>query len=131
MISMALLTGSCSKVRSAPKSLTSTTPITNANPAKLALAEHLTKTGAVMYGAFWCPYCHRQQDLFGAAASRVPVVECDPKGENAQPDRCDRAGVESFPTWEINGRLYLGMRSLDDLATISNYKGSTQFDENR
>ena len=29
-----------------------------------ALAKHLTKTGAVMYGAYWCPYCSQQKKIF-------------------------------------------------------------------
>jgi glutaredoxin len=128
LASAVLLTTGCGKERSATKSLASTAPVTNANPAKLSLAEHLTKTGAKMYGTYWCPYCHRQQELFGGAASRVPVVECDPKGTNAQPQSCEQANVQSFPSWQINGKLYRGLRSLEELALISNYKGSTQFD---
>ena len=26
-----------------------------------ALAKHLAKIGAVMYGAYWCPYCSQQK----------------------------------------------------------------------
>jgi glutaredoxin len=123
------LTTGCGKNRNASKTLAASGSTTNANPAKLALAQHLTKTGAKMYGTFWCPYCHRQQELFGGAASQVPVVECDPKGTDAQPESCASANVQSFPTWKINGQLYRGLRSLEELAVISNYKGSTQFDQ--
>ena len=28
------------------------------SPAKVALAEHLTANGAVIYTAYWCPHCH-------------------------------------------------------------------------
>ncbi len=97
--------------------------------AKIALAEHLSSSGAKMFGTFWCPYCHRQQELFGAAVDRLAIVECDPKGANAKPETCTSANVSSYPSWEINGKLYLGMRSLSELASLSGYKGSTAFGE--
>lgn len=97
------------------------------HPAKLSLAEHLTNSGAKIYGAFWCTYCQKQQELFGAASTKLTVVECDPNGSNAQPDLCTQANISSYPTWEINGQLYRGMRSLDDLANLSNYQGSRDF----
>lgn len=99
----------------------------NTPPATTALAEHLTQTGAKMYGTYWCPYCERQEQMFGDAITKVQVIECDPQGDKAQPQLCTQAKVSSFPTWEINGQLYEGLRSLDDLATISNYQGSREF----
>lgn len=98
-----------------------------ANAATVSLAEHLTQTGAKMYGTYWCPYCNKQEELFKDAVSKVQIVECDPQGENAQPQLCTQANVTSYPTWEINGKLYRGMRSLEELATLSEYKGPTNF----
>jgi glutaredoxin len=92
-----------------------------------ALAQHLTETGAKMYGAFWCPHCADQKEMFGAAVEAINYVECDPEGENAQPQQCIDAGIEGYPTWEINGELYPGVRSLEELANLSNYSGSTNF----
>jgi glutaredoxin len=98
------------------------------NASAIALAQHLKQRGAKMYGAFWCPYCHRQKDMFGAEAfSLIEYVECDPRGENAQPDLCRRANITGFPTWEINGRQYRGMQSLEQLAEFSGYQGSRNF----
>jgi glutaredoxin len=96
--------------------------------AEMALAEHLKQRGAKMYGAYWCPYCTRQKELFGAEAFRqITYIECDPRGQNPQPDLCRRAGVNGFPTWEINGQKYPGMRTLEQLADISGYKGARNF----
>ena len=86
------------------------------------LAEHLQRTGAKMYGAYWCPHCADQKALFGAAVKNLPYVECDPKGENPQPDLCQAKQIEGYPTWEIAGRLYPGTRSLLELATLSSYE---------
>ncbi|MEO0458371.1 MAG: hypothetical protein AAF152_17570 [Cyanobacteria bacterium P01_A01_bin.114] len=101
---------------------------TTSSPAEVALAEHLTSIGAKKYGAWWCPHCHAQQALFGAEAfEKVTYVECDAEGQNAQPSTCQVKGVQSFPTWEINGELYPGVQSLETLATISEYSGPTTF----
>jgi glutaredoxin len=86
------------------------------------LAEHLTMEGGVMYGAFWCPHCATQKELFGDAAKAVPYIECDPKGEAAQPQVCVDKGIQGYPTWEINGELYTGTRTLKELATLSGFE---------
>jgi glutaredoxin len=88
---------------------------------KQQLAEHLTATGAQMYGAFWCPHCHTQKQLFGRAVAQIPYVECDPEGENAQPQRCQEKGIQGYPTWEIDGEFYPGVHSLETLAILSGY----------
>lgn len=92
-----------------------------------SLANYLTQIGARMYGAYWCPYCMRQIALFGEAFDTINYVECDARGENAQPQLCIDAGIEGFPTWDINGELYPGLRSLEELAELSGYTGSTDF----
>jgi uncharacterized membrane protein/glutaredoxin len=94
-----------------------------ATPYQVELAQHLAKTGAVMYGAYWCPHCADQKALFGAAASTLPYVECDPKGAKARPDLCDLAGVRSYPLWVIEGRRYEGTQPLEVLARASHFSG--------
>lgn len=104
--------------------------LTTANPLtppdtiafEQGLAQHLQRTGAKMYGAYWCPHCMDQKALFGAAVKTLPYVECDPKGENPQPDLCQAKQIEGYPTWEISGQLYPGTRSLLELAALSNYE---------
>ena len=92
--------------------------------ASLALADHLTATGAVMYSAYWCPHCHDQKELFGKeAAARLKIVECAPDGRNNQVELCRSKNIEGFPTWEIKGKLDSGQKSLAQLAAMSDYKG--------
>jgi uncharacterized membrane protein/glutaredoxin len=100
-------------------------PVTTiATPGSIALAEHLTKIGAKMYGAYWCPHCHEQKDLFGKeGAAKVPYIECADDGQNPQPDLCRKAGIKGFPTWELNGKQYSGIQKLDELAKLSGYSG--------
>jgi len=87
------------------------------------LAQHLTVTNAKMYGAYWCPHCIDQKKRFGEAKKLVPYIECDAKGENPQTALCQEKGIKGFPTWEINGKMLSGERSLDELADASGYKG--------
>lgn len=96
--------------------------------SKVDLAAHLKQVDAKFYGAYWCPYCHKQQDLFGEEAMKqVNYVECDEKGKNPRPALCRKASVKSLPTWEINGKQYQGMLSLEELADLSDYKGDRNF----
>lgn len=88
---------------------------------RIDLAKHLTDIGAVMYGTYSCGYCKRQKRLFGDAFQYVTYVECAYGGENAQPKLCEAKGIRSVPTWEINGKLYLGVKSLEKLAELSGY----------
>ncbi|MDS3862012.1 thioredoxin domain-containing protein [Thermosynechococcaceae cyanobacterium BACA0444] len=93
------------------------------NSNVMNLVKYLNKIGVKMYGAYWCPHCKHQKELFGAAASQLNYIECDPTGDNAQPQLCQKAQIKGYPTWEINGKLYPGQRTLQQLAELSGYKG--------
>lgn len=105
-------------------------PVTTpSGQAELALAEYLTEIDAKMYGAWWCPHCHDQKQLFGQEASKqIPYIECDPRGQNPQTALCQSInGITGFPTWEINGEFYSGAQALEKLADISGYDGPRNF----
>ncbi len=87
-----------------------------------ALAKHLTKTGAVMYGAYWCPYCSQQKKIFGENFLYVKYVECDPRGENSNPRLCQYKGISKYPTWEIEGKMFEGVYTLKELQKISGFE---------
>ncbi|MEB3201135.1 MAG: vitamin K epoxide reductase family protein [Synechococcaceae cyanobacterium] len=98
------------------------------SPAAVALADHLTATGAAMYTAYWCPHCHEQKELFGREASqRLKVIECAPDGRNSQAELCASKRIEGFPTWEIKGKLESGVKPLAKLAAMSDYTGAKDF----
>lgn len=88
------------------------------------LAEYLSNTDAKMYGAYWCPHCARQKQLFGNAAALVPYIECDPRGVNPKVELCNTVGISAYPTWEINGEFYLGAQPLNRLAQISGFENA-------
>ena len=92
------------------------------------LAKHLKISGIVMYSAYWCPHCHDQKEIFGKeAVSELVIIECAIDGQNSQSDLCKSKGVTGFPTWEINSQLESGIQSLEELANLSQYKGTKSF----
>jgi uncharacterized membrane protein len=101
----------------------------SSSPAEQQLAAHLTKSGAKMYGSYWCSHCFEQKQLFGKQAwDKVPYVECAADAvKNPQPQVCKDAGIKGFPTWVINGKLDPGVKRLADLAKLTGYTGDTKF----
>src|SRR5579883_2972790 len=86
---------------------------TTSSAAAIALAKHLKQVGAKMYGAYWCPHCHEQLQLFGrTAAQQLPYTECAEDGKNAHPALCEAEKVEGYPTWKIKGKTLLGTQPL-------------------
>ena len=101
---------------------------TVSGPAEIALAQHLSEVGAIKYGAYWCPHCYDQKQLFGKEAfGQVKYQECAPDGEEGNPDACQAAGVRAFPTWVIDGKIYEGTQTLAKLAEITDYQGEADF----
>lgn len=94
------------------------------NAGQIALAEHLTASGAKIYTAYWCPHCHDQKELFGRQATeKLTVIECAPDGRNSQRELCEAKKIEGYPTWEIKGQLDSGVKPLAKLAEASGYQG--------
>jgi len=92
------------------------------DPQLQALATHLDEEGARYYGASWCPACQEQEDLFGASSDRLPFVECHPRGRGGlMASACVSAGIESFPTWIINGERHEGILTPEELAQLSDF----------
>ncbi len=81
--------------------------------------EHFTMcvadSGAVFYGAHWCPYCAKQKQTFGDYARLLPYVECYEPGTRNKRGECDE--VRSFPTWNFpDGSVRTGALSLATIA---------------
>jgi len=89
----------------------------------MELAKYLNDNGVVKYSAYWCPNCLIQSELFGKQAYReLNVVECARDGINSQTQLCIDKQIKGFPTWEINGKLILGVLSLKDLSNLTGFK---------
>jgi hypothetical protein len=98
--------------------------VSPSTPEQMALVEHLRLKGAVFYGAWWCPHCFHQKNLFGIeAGQRLPYVECDK--DDAGRKRCASASIRAFPTWDLNGERREGMLSLEELRIWSGFSPTT------
>jgi len=92
------------------------------DPKLAALADHLTAMNAKFYGAAWCPHCKDQKRMFGAAADRLPYVECSPDGpRRPEAPVCHQMQIVGYPTWIINGRRYEGVLGPEELARLSGF----------
>ena len=89
----------------------------------IALAKYLKDNGVVKYSAYWCPNCLDQSELFGKKAYKeLNVVECARDGKNSQTQLCIDKKIEGFPSWEINGKIIIGVRTLKELSELTGYK---------
>lgn len=92
------------------------------DPRLKALATHLDESGAKFYGAFWCPKCDEQKELFEASAHRLPYVECTPDGRNGvMALACVMKDIQGYPTWIIDGERYRGVLQPRELARYSEF----------
>jgi len=93
-------------------------------PAKLGkldtFATCLKDSGAIFYGAFWCPHCQNQKAMFSSSARLLPYVECSTPDGNSQLPICKEKKVEGYPTWEfIGGIRESGEISLERLSELT------------
>src|SRR5688572_15412432 len=98
------------------------------DPFRRGLAERLADSGAVFYGASWCPHCQEQKAMFGASEDRLPYVECSPGGpRGGVASACVSAGVQTYPTWVFaDGSRVSAVISLQDLATRVGYQHASE-----
>jgi hypothetical protein len=87
-----------------------------------SLSAHLRAKGAVFYGAWWCPACFQQKNLFGKeAGNSLPYVECDKTDDGRAV--CMAAKVRAFPTWELAGKERReGVQTIEELKVWSGYQ---------
>ena len=88
---------------------------------QVSLAKYLSGRGATMYGSHTCSHCERQKQLFGRAFGHITYVECGRSGPDPDPTLCAAKKIRSYPTWEIEGEFYEGVRTLEQLGRISGY----------
>jgi hypothetical protein len=80
-------------------------------------AQCLGQKQAKMYGAFWCPHCSEQKELFGSSFQYAPYTECGIQGSRGLAQVCTDAGIKRFPTWVFSdGSRTEGEKSLEYLS---------------
>ncbi|MDA0717870.1 MAG: hypothetical protein O2839_06590 [Cyanobacteria bacterium] len=95
--------------------------LTASTPEQKALSAHLRAKGAVFYGAWWCPACLQQKNLFGKqGGNSLPYVECDKTDDGRS--RCMAAQIRIFPTWDLAGKERReGVQTIEELKVWSGY----------
>tara|TARA_B100000945_G_scaffold294704_1_gene271583 strand:+ start:157 stop:546 length:390 start_codon:yes stop_codon:yes gene_type:complete len=88
----------------------------------IEFAKYLKDIGVVKYSAYWCPNCLNQSELFGKQAYKeLNVVECAKDGKNSQTQLCIDKKIQGFPSWEINGKIIVGVLTLEELSNLTGY----------
>jgi glutaredoxin len=70
---------------------------------------------AVMYSQTDCSHCKQQKQILGEYQSLFNIIECD-----KETDLCMKKEIIGTPTWEINGKFYPGIKSIKELADLTN-----------
>ena len=78
------------------------------------LAKCLAEKESVLYVKIGCPICKSQQEFFGNALEFLNIVDC-----SIQTEICKEKQIIRVPAWEINGEIYYGKKSLEQLAELS------------
>lgn len=98
----------------------------SSNNDQIKFARFLSQKGVVMYGTYKCPYYQSQKELFGNKASKkLNIIECSKDGKNNKFELCSSKNIKGFPSWEIDNEIYLGIKTLEELADLTSYSGDT------
>lgn len=74
-------------------------------------AQCIKDSGATFYGAFWCPHCKAQKEMFGTSVKFLPYVECSTPDGSGQTQICKDKKIEGYPTWELKDGTRLPVES--------------------
>lgn len=70
---------------------------------------------AILYVQTGCPHCRTQEEMFGDNLQYINLINC-----YEQRDLCLEAGITAVPSWEINGQLDSGVKSIEKLKELTN-----------
>lgn len=67
---------------------------------------------AILYVQLGCSHCKTQENVLGENLNYIKKVDCFYEKE-----KCSL--VEATPTWEINGKYYIGVKSFNELKELT------------
>ena len=73
---------------------------------------------ATLYSSKYCPHCQNQKAILGNYLSLFKDIDC-----LDNPKACDEAGISQYPTWIVNGKLYPGVKSINQLKELTGCQG--------
>ena len=101
-------------------SISSNAHIFTSTKEQTRLAKHLKSSGVILYGAKSCPFSSYQRMIFGkSAADLLKFIDCEKKNNK---DSLGCKAIEAYPTWFINDTYLKGVKSLEELRSISLYE---------
>ena len=82
------------------------------------IAQCIKDSGAIFYGAFWCPHCADQKKTLGGRKFNYNYVECSTIDRRGLTPVCKEEGIQNYPTWKFeDGDVCTGAYSLAALAS--------------
>lgn len=87
--------------------------LTSPNPGPVDMVECM-KGEVIVYHSSLCSACSQQRALLGEAFWRLDNVDCA-----ADRTSCSKVGITSVPSWVIDGRIYVGIQSLEKLEELT------------
>lgn len=84
-------------------------------------AKCLSQNGVKFYGAFWCPHCKDQKELFGNSIKYVDYIECSTP-DLKQIQTCIDANITGYPTWQFSDKRISAVLSLENISANSKCK---------
>lgn len=67
---------------------------------------------SILYVQLGCHACEAQEELFGNNSIYLNTIDCWFERE-----KCE--GITHTPTWKINGELYIGKKSINELKNMT------------
>lgn len=67
---------------------------------------------SILYVQLGCHYCEAQENMFGNYTHYLEIVDCF-----YERDKCD--GIGGTPSWEIGGKIYEGVQSIETLTNLT------------
>ncbi len=84
-----------------------------ANGSSKELAKCLGENSE-LYTQLGCHACEFQEDMFGEDYQYLNVIDCF-----FEQEFCMEKEIKGTPTWRINGKEYLGAKSIEELKEIT------------
>jgi glutaredoxin len=74
---------------------------------------------SILYVQTGCVHCVEQEELFGVNVRYLNTLD-GIKEENRQ--KFIDAGIEGTPTWVIDGKKYVGVKTIEELKELTGYQ---------
>lgn len=71
-------------------------------------------SNSTLYVSKTCGHCALQKQILGTYLDHFTIIDCSDSR-----DKCLEAGITAVPTWIINGKKYMGKKSIQNLKELT------------